>query len=68
LRRPDELDEAARRRFSKRLYIPLPNAVARREIIVKMLSSHLHHLKDADLDRIAARTDGCFVTFLCFLK
>jgi SpoVK/Ycf46/Vps4 family AAA+-type ATPase len=27
------LDEAARRRFVKRLYIPLPNRVAREELI-----------------------------------
>jgi len=31
--RPQELDEAVRRRFTKRLYIPLPNAKARRQLI-----------------------------------
>jgi len=31
--RPQELDEAVKRRFQKRLYIPLPNSEARRELI-----------------------------------
>ena len=31
--RPQELDEAARRRFVQRCYIPLPDAVARRKLI-----------------------------------
>jgi AAA+ superfamily predicted ATPase len=30
--RPQELDEAARRRFVKRLYIPLPDAPARSQV------------------------------------
>lgn len=37
--RPDELDEAARRRLEKRLYIPLPNAAARRELVNRLLTS-----------------------------
>lgn len=37
--RPDELDEAARRRMEKRLYIPLPDAAARRELIQRLLRS-----------------------------
>eukprot|EP00796_Vickermania_ingenoplastis_P009316 gene9316-6555_t len=37
--RPDELDEAARRRLEKRLYIPLPNPAARRELIQRLLHS-----------------------------
>ncbi|KPA75181.1 putative katanin-like proteinserine peptidase Clan SJ family S16 [Leptomonas pyrrhocoris] len=37
--RPDELDEAARRRMEKRLYIPLPDEAARRELIQRLLRS-----------------------------
>ncbi|KAK7198573.1 metalloprotease [Novymonas esmeraldas] len=37
--RPDELDEAARRRMEKRLYIPLPDAAARRELMERLLRS-----------------------------
>ena len=35
--RPDNLDEAARRRFVKRLYVPLPGAEARRELISSLI-------------------------------
>jgi SpoVK/Ycf46/Vps4 family AAA+-type ATPase len=32
--RPEELDEAARRRFVRRLYVPLPDSKARHDLIV----------------------------------
>ncbi|ESL07120.1 katanin-like protein [Trypanosoma rangeli SC58] len=35
--RPDELDEAARRRMEKRLYIPLPDGPARIELVRRLL-------------------------------
>lgn len=35
--RPDDLDEAVRRRLVKRLYIPLPNAAARKQYIECMI-------------------------------
>ncbi|RNF09884.1 putative katanin-like protein, putative,serine peptidase, Clan SJ, family S16 [Trypanosoma conorhini] len=35
--RPDELDEAARRRMEKRLYIPLPDGPARIELVKRLL-------------------------------
>ena len=35
--RPDELDEAARRRFIKRLYIPLPDSKARRDLFNRLM-------------------------------
>ncbi|KAI5190979.1 fidgetin-like protein 1 [Nematocida minor] len=34
--RPQEIDEAARRRFVKRLYVPLPNKEGRKEMIKKI--------------------------------
>lgn len=35
--RPQELDDAALRRFVKKLYIPLPNGTGRREFIVNLI-------------------------------
>ena len=42
--RPDELDEAARRRFVKRLYIPLPTAIARKDLITNLLKKNRHSI------------------------
>ena len=39
--RPQEIDEAARRRFVKRLYIPLPTSEARKMIIKNLLEGGL---------------------------
>ncbi|RHY76414.1 hypothetical protein DYB38_014293, partial [Aphanomyces astaci] len=46
--RPQELDEAARRRFVKRLYIPLPSAEARLDLMNRLLAKNQHDLTDAD--------------------
>uniref|UniRef100_A0A1I8JPR9 AAA domain-containing protein n=1 Tax=Macrostomum lignano TaxID=282301 RepID=A0A1I8JPR9_9PLAT len=56
--RPQELDDAARRRFVKRLYIPLPEAVGRREIVERMLVGQSHSLAEADIEHIVTATDG----------
>lgn len=56
--RPQELDEAARRRFVKRLYIPLPEKSARREILYSLLSTVNHTITESQFDEIANRTDG----------
>lgn len=56
--RPQELDEAARRRLVKRLYIPLPDAAARRQLVTKLLTSQRHTLTDADVAWVADETDG----------
>lgn len=42
--RPQELDEAARRRMVKRLYIPLPDANARRQLVCNLLATQQHGL------------------------
>ena len=39
-----ELDEAARRRFVKRFYVPLPDPEARRALLRIMLSKNAHSL------------------------
>lgn len=56
--RPQELDEAVRRRFTKRLYISLPNEEARRDIITHHLRSLEHELREEDIDQLARDTDG----------
>eukprot|EP00249_Psilotum_nudum_P013080 c24142_g1_i1 orf=210-2450(-) len=57
--RPQELDEAARRRLSKRLYIPLPSAEARAWIVQNLLKKDgLLTLSDADIDAICGHTKG----------
>ncbi|XP_076354429.1 fidgetin-like protein 1 isoform X4 [Tachypleus tridentatus] len=56
--RPQELDEAARRRLVKRLYIPLPGSAARCHIITRLLSYHSHSLSVDDVDLICQKTEG----------
>lgn len=57
--RPQELDEAVRRRFVKRLYIPLPTEDDRKalfQVVIKQVDRH--ELTDADFDRLARKTKG----------
>ncbi|KAL7749655.1 putative 26S proteasome subunit yta6 [Sorochytrium milnesiophthora] len=56
--RPQELDEAARRRFKKRLYIPLPGASGRRQLLANLLRKQANALSDTDIDAVVAQTDG----------
>jgi SpoVK/Ycf46/Vps4 family AAA+-type ATPase len=59
--RPQELDDGARRRLAKQLYIPLPCAKARRAMVTNILSSDAsvaHALSDSDLNVICAKTEG----------
>ncbi|CAJ0584896.1 unnamed protein product, partial [Mesorhabditis spiculigera] len=56
--RPQELDEAARRRFAKRLYVPLPQECARRQMVHNLIAQNTHRLRDKDLDEIAGMTKG----------
>nr|XP_034839942.1 fidgetin-like protein 1 [Maniola hyperantus] len=56
--RPQELDEAARRRLVKRLYIPLPDIDARQQIISNLLREENHELTEHNMSEIAGLTDG----------
>lgn len=56
--RPQELDEAARRRLVKRLYVPLPELEARKQIINNLLKSVHHDLGEEDIARIAEKSEG----------
>ena len=56
--RPQELDEAARRRFTKRILIPLPDPAAREGIIRTLISKNKHSIKDAQFAELGAATEG----------
>ncbi|CAL9687384.1 unnamed protein product [Knipowitschia caucasica] len=56
--RPQEIDEAARRRLAKRLYIPLPEGGARRQIVTNLMSRERNSLKESDLESIVGATEG----------
>jgi len=56
--RPQELDDAARRRFVKKLLIPLPEKEGRKQIVVNLLRKQPSNLNLQEIDRIAEMTDG----------
>uniref|UniRef100_A0A8C4T134 Fidgetin-like 1 n=1 Tax=Erpetoichthys calabaricus TaxID=27687 RepID=A0A8C4T134_ERPCA len=56
--RPQEIDEAARRRLAKRLYIPLPEALARRQIVEKLMSQENCQLENNQLQLIIKQSEG----------
>lgn len=56
--RPQEIDEAARRRLAKRLYIPLPEAAARQHIVTNLMSREKSQLGADDLEKVVSSTEG----------
>ncbi|XP_029812135.1 fidgetin-like protein 1 [Suricata suricatta] len=56
--RPQEIDEAARRRLVKRLYIPLPEASARRQIVTNLMSKEQCCLSEEEVGLVVQRSDG----------
>ncbi|XP_037025108.1 fidgetin-like protein 1 [Bradysia coprophila] len=56
--RPQELDEAARRRLVKRLYIPLPEIDARIQILTSLLKKVSHQLNETEITEIGRLTNG----------
>ncbi|XP_045537735.1 spastin isoform X2 [Papilio machaon] len=58
--RPQELDEAALRRFPKRVYVSLPDARTRATLVRRVLARGAAGaaLAEAELARLAALTDG----------
>ncbi|KAG5420805.1 hypothetical protein I9W82_002686 [Candida metapsilosis] len=55
---PWSIDEAARRRFVRRQYIPLPEAEARKHQIMKLLQYQKNTLSEEDYDKLIKLTDG----------
>nr|XP_046257917.1 fidgetin-like protein 1 [Scatophagus argus] len=56
--RPQEIDEAARRRLAKRLYIPLPEAAARLQIVANLMAREKNQLREQELDSVITATEG----------
>jgi SpoVK/Ycf46/Vps4 family AAA+-type ATPase len=55
---PWAIDEAARRRFVRRQYIPLPEAETRAVQLRTLLKQQKHTLTDAEIDTLVGLTDG----------
>ncbi|KAI0424320.1 P-loop containing nucleoside triphosphate hydrolase protein [Xylaria sp. FL1042] len=55
---PWAIDEAARRRFVRRQYIPLPEPETRAIQLKTLLGQQTHNLTDADILRLVDLTDG----------
>lgn len=57
---PWDIDEAARRRFVRRQYIPLPEVETRDTQIRTLLGHQKHDLSEEDIGRLVGMTDGEF--------
>ncbi|MBA0731566.1 hypothetical protein Golax_025717, partial [Gossypium laxum] len=55
---PYALDQAIRRRFDKRIYIPLPDLKARQHMFKVHLGDTPHNLTESDFENLARRTEG----------
>ncbi|KAJ4823410.1 Protein SUPPRESSOR OF K(+) TRANSPORT GROWTH DEFT 1 [Turnera subulata] len=55
---PYSLDPAIRRRFDKRIYIPLPDLKARQHIFKLNIGDTPHNLTESDFEELARRTEG----------
>lgn len=56
--RPADLDDAVRRRLSRRVYIPLPEPVTRCALFERLMARHASCLSPAELDELTERTAG----------
>jgi len=56
--RPQELDEAALRRFPKRVYVTLPDLDTRSQLLKKLLAKQGCSLSQAEMKRLATLTEG----------
>ncbi|XP_034940073.1 spastin isoform X1 [Chelonus insularis] len=56
--RPQELDEAALRRFTKRVYVTLPDLQTRITLLKRLLAKHNNPLSPEELKRTAVLTEG----------
>ncbi|RKP21435.1 AAA-domain-containing protein, partial [Rozella allomycis CSF55] len=56
--RPQELDEAARRRFTKRILVPLPDSKARKTLIEHFLGKQESTISNSEISRLVQSTEG----------
>jgi SpoVK/Ycf46/Vps4 family AAA+-type ATPase len=59
---PWAIDEAARRRFVRRQYIPLPEDWVRKKQVHTLLSHQKHELSEKDMDRLVKLTGGMYTS------
>ncbi|KAI9657274.1 MAG: hypothetical protein M1829_006919 [Trizodia sp. TS-e1964] len=60
---PWAIDEAARRRFVRRQYIPLPEGHVRAKQLRTLLGHQKHDLSSEDIDKLVDLTDGTFIHY-----
>lgn len=56
--RPWAIDRAMLRRLERRIYVPLPDASTRKQMIRGKLAGEVHNLSEADFESVAAVTEG----------
>jgi SpoVK/Ycf46/Vps4 family AAA+-type ATPase len=56
--RPQELDEAVRRRFTQKLYIPLPCFEGRKSLVMNLMKHLKHSMTERDFDEVGEKTEG----------
>jgi SpoVK/Ycf46/Vps4 family AAA+-type ATPase len=56
--RPEELDEAVRRRFVKRIYIPLPDDASRHQLLGMLLGQVRHSMSEDRIEELVQKTSG----------
>ena len=56
--RPQDLDEAALRRLTRRIYIPLPDEGAREAILSSKLSKVNHDIDESGMKKVLKLTEG----------
>ena len=61
---PWDIDDAARRRFVRRQYIPLPEGDTREKQLRTLLGHQNHDLDEGDISRLVELTDGKHAPFL----
>jgi len=56
--RPQELDDAALRRFTKRVYVQMPDTDTRRALVTGLLAKHGSPLTSKEIARVVSMTEG----------
>lgn len=56
--RPQEIDEAARRRLTKRIYVPLPEKENRMKMVKQLMKEYSNSIKEEEYEQIAEITNG----------
>lgn len=56
--RPQEIDDAARRRLVKRIYVPLPEYESRIQMIQQLIREYPNHISEQDFKELGSMTDG----------